>query len=94
MGDSAERELYPFGLAEPARLPRTVRPPVAPLVRPGLIEYPPRPGWPYSSSREGTRPVRRIKLSVSLVLLAATILLFVAYQVVSGFLSMINGLVN
>jgi hypothetical protein len=93
MGDSAERELYPFGLAEPARLPRTVRPPVAPLVRPGLIEYPPRPGWPYSSSR-GAKPHRRIKLSVSLVLLAATILLFIAYQVVSGFLSMINGLVN
>lgn len=72
------------------RLPRAVRPPVAPIVRPGLIEYPPRPGWPYQP-RPG---VRRIKLSVSLVVLAVIVLLFIAYQVISGFLGMIDGLVN
>ncbi|MGH3861725.1 hypothetical protein [Actinokineospora sp.] len=72
------------------RLPRAVRPPVAPIVRPGLIEYPPHPGWPYER-RSG---VRRIKLSVILVILATAVLVFIAYQVVSGFLGMINGLVN
>ncbi|WP_436493324.1 hypothetical protein [Actinokineospora sp. HUAS TT18] len=67
---------------------------VAPIVLPGMIEYPPRPGWPHRTAREVVAPLRRMRVSVVAVVVAAVVLLVLAYQVISGFLAMLSGLVN
>ncbi|HVK20117.1 MAG TPA: hypothetical protein VM677_02030 [Actinokineospora sp.] len=67
---------------------------VAPIVLPGMVEYPPRPGWPHMSGRAVGAPLRRIRVNVAVVVVGAVVLLVVAYQVISGFLAMIQGLVN
>ncbi|CRK61088.1 hypothetical protein [Alloactinosynnema sp. L-07] len=83
-----------FGDDEPRDAPRPKRGHETPLVLPGMVEYPPRPGWPHVSMRAVGAPLRRIRVSLAVVVIAAAVMLVIAYQVISGFLAMIEGFVN